>query len=344
MIYIGLDVHKGFSRIGLFDPASGELQDLGKVRNERSELVEKLSGIEGSKTIVLEAGRNCHYMAALLETMAEQVWIVDPAVVRKLQARVAKTDKRDATALAYWAAKGALEPLWRPDAQTLDLRELTRGKTTLTRLAVKVRNLIRSLLARHGYECPYHDLLAAKAQRWLAQVKLEGYAGQLLETLLGLLPLLQEKADSFEKLVEKETKTHPQAQRLMSIPGIGPFLALALRAEIGDANRFALSAQLRSYSGLTPRVIQSADRDTRGPITKLGNRWLRYLAVLAAQRMVVMRQADPKIKRLFLSVAFRHGRNPAKVACARWLLDLVHHLLTREEEYQAPIPRAVMNG
>jgi hypothetical protein len=52
--------------------------------------------------------------------------------------------------------------------------------------------------------------------------------------------------------------------------------------------------------------------------------------------MSQMRQADPGIKRTFLSVAFRHGRNPGKVAATRRLLDLSYHLLKKEVDYQAP--------
>lgn len=36
MIYVGLDVHKGFSRMGCFDPAIGEKAMCG--REERSEM------------------------------------------------------------------------------------------------------------------------------------------------------------------------------------------------------------------------------------------------------------------------------------------------------------------
>jgi len=61
--------------------------------------------------------------------------------------------------------------------------------------------------------------------------------------------------------------------------------------------------------------------------------------VLAAQRMSQMHHPDPSIKRTFLSVAFRHGRNPGKVAAARRLLDLSYHLLKKEADYQAPRAR-----
>jgi len=336
MIYVGLDVHKKYSKAGLFDPATGELSDLGDVPSRPEAIGQTLSGIAAPKCVVLEAGRSSHFLAAALEPLAEEVWMVDPTQVRALQKQSAKTDVRDAAAMAFWAAKGALKPIWRPAAATLDLRELTRGKTALVRLATRVRCMLRSLLARHGYECPARDLLSQKAQTWLEGVTLGGYAGLMLATLRGLLPILQQAADQFEEPIEKAAAQHMGAQRLMTIPGIGPFLGLALAVEIDDVHRFASPRKLRGYSGLDPRVIQSGPRDSRGPLTKRGNRWLRYAAVLASQRIAAMRQADPKLKRSFLNVAFRRGRNPAKVHCARLLLDLCHHLLLHEEAYQPP--------
>jgi transposase len=340
MIYVGLDVHKRFSRMGYFDPANGELQDLGPVDNEPSALQAALGKLESPKTVVIEAGRSSYHMAGLLETMAEQVWIVDPGEVRRLQHTISKTDRRDAAALAWWAAKGVLTPQWRPDAETLDLRELARGKTTLTRLSTQVRTMMRMLLARHGHECPHRDLLSDRGQLWLDEVELEGHAGQMLTALREMLVVIQSKADEFERMVEQASAKHPAARRLRTIPGIGSFLGLALAVEIGDINRFPGPAQLRGYSGLVPSVYQSGDKDARGPLTKTGNKWLRYAAVLAAQRTAQLRHPDPRLKRTFLSVAFRHGRNPAKVAAARRLLDLIYCLLKKGQDYQPPRPRA----
>jgi transposase len=261
MIYVGLDVHKGFSRMGMFDPATGELQDLGQVSNNRHTLEAQMKRIGSPKTVVLEAGRSSHYMAALLEPMAEQVWIVDPGEVRRLQQTVAKTDRRDAAALAWWAAKGVLKPQWRPDTDTLHLRELTRGKTVLTRLSTQVRTMIRTLLARNGYECPHSNLLGERAQLWLNAIELPGYAGEMLTALRELLVIIQEKSDDFERKVEQASASHPTAQRLRTIPGVGPFLSLALAVEIGDVKRFPSPSHLRGYSGLDPAVYQSGDID-----------------------------------------------------------------------------------
>jgi len=338
MIWVGLDVHKRFSRMGSFDPATGDLQDLGEVSNDREVLQVRLEQVASPRTVVLEAGRSSYHMAGLLEPLADEVWIVNPTELRRLQHRVAKTDRRDAAALAWWAAKGALKPLWRPDRPVLELRELTRGRTTLTRLATQLRNLIRSLLARHGYECPQRDLLCARGRAWLDTVTLEGYAGEMLAAFRALLSLIQEKADGFEQEVEAAAADCPAAQRLRTIPGIGPVLGLSLAVEIGDISRFPSPGHLRGYSGLAPAVFQSGEKEARGPITKRGNKRLRRTAVLAAQRMSQMHHPDPSIKRTFLSVAFRHGRNPGKVA-ARRLLDLSYYLLKKEVDYQAPRAR-----
>ena len=336
MIWIGMDVHKRFSRMGCFDPATGEVHDLGSVSNDASALEEVLEALPCPKTVVLEAGRSSYHMAGLLESMAEEVWIVDPGEVRRLQHTISKTDRRDAAALAWWAAKGVITPQWRPDAELLDLRELTRGKTALTRMSTQARTRIRMLLARHGHECPHRDLLGDRGQLWLEEVELEGHAGQMLASLREILTVVQAKADDFERMVEQTSRKHPVARRLRTIPGIGPYLGLALAVEIGDISRFPGPAQLRGYSGLVPAVYQSGDKDARGPLTKAGNRWLRYAAVLAAQRIGQMKEPDPRLKRVFLSVAFRHGRNPGKIAAARRLLDLIYYMLKKEEDYRAP--------
>jgi len=336
MMYIGLDVHKRFSRMGCFDPATGEVHDLGSVSNDASALQEALEKLPSPKTVVLEAGRSSYHMAGLLESMAEEVWIVDPGEVRRLQHTVSKTDRRDAAALAWWAAKGVLKPQWRPDTQTMDLRELTRGKSALTRMSTQVRTMIRMLLARHGHDCPHRDLMGERGQLWLEEVELGGHAGEMLAGLREILVVVHAKGHDFERMVDQTSREHPMARRLRTIPGIGPFLSLALAVEIRDINRFPGPTQLRGYSGLVPAVYQSGDKDARGPLTKAGNKWLRYAAVLGAQRIGQMKEPDPRLKRIFLSVAFRHGRNPGKIAVARRLLDLIYHMLKKEQDYRAP--------
>lgn len=336
MLYVGLDVHKSFTSMGSFDPATGELRELGRVATDPAQLARALEALPASRVVVLEAGRNSWWLAGQLEPHADQVWVVDPKPVRSLEKGRPKTDRRDAAALARWASMGALTVLWRPDAQTMDLRELTRGRNALVGMATRMRNMIRALCARHGQELPKGvDVLGASAQAQLDSMQLHGWAGQVLALLRQLLPLLKQAAEALEAPLQQQAQCHPTAQKLMTIPGVGPVLALTIAAEIGNIGRFPSRAQLRSYSGLCPTIHQSGPRTHTGPLTKRGNRWLRWAAVMAAQQVARASYPDNRLKRLWRRVLFRHGRNPAKTAVARALLDLIHHLLTAQEDYRS---------
>jgi len=341
MMWIGLDVHKSFTTAGGLDPATGQVLELGEVPTRQDDLIAVLRQLRDPKTVVLEAGRSSWAVAGWLEAAADQVWVVDPGEVRRLQHRLPKSDRRDAGALARLAAKGLLEPIWHPDAKTLHLRELTRGRIAFVRMSTRARNMIRSLCARHGQELPPSDLLSAAQQQRLKSLPLPAYAQLCLESLLEQLRSLQPVLERFAEPMKREAAAHAQAQRLMTIPGIGEYLGLTIAVEIGDISRFPTPAHLRSYSGLCPRVHASAGRTHHGPITKAGNKWLRWALVMAAQQVANSRHRyDPKLKAVLLRTAFRSGRNPGKIACARALLDLIYHLETHQENWQPPPAKA----
>lgn len=334
--FVGLDVHESFTTVAAYDPATGSLGIVGTADTHSAQLEELIGQVPAPRVVVLEAGRSSHWLAARLEAVAAEVWIVNPADVKRLQEGGKKTDKRDARAIAFFAGKGLLQSIWRPEAELLNLRELTRGQAQVTRLATSLRNMIRSLLARYGCRCSARDLLSESARERLDKMEgeLTGYAALMLHTLRELLPTVAEQAAALTALVAKEAGGHRPARRLATIAGIGPVISLGLAVEIGDPRRFPTAAQLRGYSGLVPAVSQSGTRDSRGKLTKRGNKWLRYYAVLGAQKVTQSRNGDSRLRRTYWSVVGRHGRNPAKVAVARQLLDLVRHLLWHDENYQ----------
>ena len=56
----------------------------------------------------------------------------------------------------------------------------------------------------------------------------------------------------------------------MTIPGVGAFTALVLKAEIGDIRRFPDKKSLYNYAGLVPVIRQSAEHKRSGGITHAG--------------------------------------------------------------------------
>ena len=77
-----------------------------------------------------------------------------------------------------------------------------------------------------------------------------------------------------------------------SAPGVGPVLAGGILGRLGDANRFANLASVRSFSGMIPGVNQSGHSQGHPGITKQGDPGLRRDIWLAAE---LARHQDPQL-------------------------------------------------
>ena len=72
------------------------------------------------------------------------------------------------------------------------------------------------------------------------------------------------------------------ARRLMTAPGVGPVLASACHATIGDVGRFARPGAVVSFRGLVPREDSSGERQRKGAITNVGPSRMRVLLFQSA--------------------------------------------------------------
>lgn len=95
----------------------------------------------------------------------------------------------------------------------------------------------------------------------------------------------------------------------MTIPGVGPMTATAVKAFVPDASIFKSARHFGSWTGLTPRTLSSGERTWTGGITKRGNCELRSLIVAGAMSVVRNTKEDARIW-----VASLKRRRPFKVA------------------------------
>jgi transposase len=117
---------------------------------------------------------------------------------------------------------------------------------------------------------------------WLETVTLPADTAVALTRWRHVLTAIQAEAVAADAGVAARAQGDPIARRLDMLVGIGPVLALTIRAKIGDIARFRRGAELASYAGLVPRVDASASRYRTGPITREGSPWLRWAFVEAA--------------------------------------------------------------
>jgi transposase len=96
--------------------------------------------------------------------------------------------------------------------------------------------------------------------RWLETLGLPPRAAASVTGLRQVLTIVRTQTQQLDAEVQQAAARDPIATALQQLRGIGPILALTLRAEIGDIGRFPTPGQLASYAGLVPRVDASAGR------------------------------------------------------------------------------------
>jgi serine/threonine protein kinase len=149
----------------------------------------------------------------------------------------------------------------------------------------------------------------------------------LLELLDGLNPTIAELTQA----IEQEAEKCPEAQRLMTHPGVGALTALAFVLIIGEAKRFQCGKQVGCYLGLVPLEDSSGERRRLGHITKQGNSLLHFLLVEAAQ---VTSRTIPEWRSKYMHLTMRRGRKIAKVAMARKLAIRLFWMMRQGWDYQ----------
>jgi transposase len=334
MLYLGLDAHSKWMVVKGFDPDSGDTVLLNRVDNDHQSLKEAFEKLEGPLYGAMESGTNAWAVYRQIEKYFEKLIVVDPATVwgREIR-RGAKTDKRDAMKLAVKLSRGELEGLYIPDPRTQDLRNLGRAKIHASRMVTKLVNEIGSLLKSWGIvlDC---SLLSKRGQQLLVQSKSElpELSRMILEHWLAMLAKAQEVEISLEKTIDDEAQRDESCKRLMTIPGVGSFTALVVRAEIGDIDRFPTFTHLISYCGLAPRVVSSADRLYYGHLSRFCNKFLKYVLLLRAQSFSQMK-ADNALKKTYWRVTIKKHRNEAKVAVARQLVKIIYSMLKNGQDW-----------
>ena len=121
------------------------------------------------------------------------------------------------------------------------------------------------------------------------------------------------------------------------IPGIGPIVATALVAEIGDWKAFASGRNLAAWIGLVPKQHTTGGKDRLGGITKQGNRYLRWLLVVGATAVIRYAQKHGTKNRPWLGRLME--RRPTRVgsggACQQDRTDSLGHHGSRRQIQRA---------
>jgi len=323
------------------------VDDIGEVvirrRISRAKVLEFFGGLSPC-LIGIESCPSAHHWSRELQALGHTVRLMPPSYVKAYLKR-SKNDANDAAAICEAVTRPSMRFVPTKSDQQQSGLMLHRSRQILVRQRTMLSNAIRGHMAELG-------IISAKGRNGTAALlqiiantdddRIPLIARFCLEVLARQYKALTAEIGSIDKRIHAWHRSCEECRRLEQIPGIGPIVATALVAEIGDWKQFRSGRNLAAWIGLVPKQHSTGGKERLGSITKQGNRYLRWLLVAGA--MAVIRYARQHgTKRLWLTRLIE--RRPAKVAAvalANKIARMAWAIMVHGDRYQEPkLPLAV---
>lgn len=325
---VGIDLAKSvFHLVGM--------DERGKIivrkRLMRGEVLAFMSTLP-AVTVGLEACGGAHYWARRLREQGHTVKLMAPQYV-KPYVKTNKNDLRDAEAIAEAVTRPSMHFVPMKTVAQQDIQALHRVRERLIGARTALINEMRGLLAEYGIVLP----VGVKAFRKsvvetldAAQAKLTPLSEELFGKLLKELKQLDSEIASYDAKLQGIATTHPEAQRLLTIPGIGPLTATALLAAVSDVSVFKNGRQFAAWLGLVPKQHSTGGQTRLLGISKRGDRYLRKLLIHGARATLrwAKTKADDR-NQWIRGVLERRGWNRTAMAVANKNARIVWAVLSR---------------
>lgn len=279
-----------------------------------------------------EAGLQAPWLHKGLVRARLPVIMLDAKKVRAaLIAQRNKTDRNDARDIAILLTRGFDERVYVKSDAAHEARILLAHRRVLRRKATDVEIALGVTLRAFGAR------LEKTGER--VRVVYNGKRGisklrRLSEPMLRARAMLLSETKAMDQEIAGIAKSDPICRRLMTVPSIGPYTALVFRSAVDDPHRFASSRLVGAYFGLSPRRIQSGQRDFGGRISKFGDHEVRRALQNSACVLLSRSASKSTLRRWGLRLKEAKGFNVAAAAVARKLAVVMHRMWITERDFE----------
>jgi transposase len=332
--FAGLDVSVKETSVCIVDEI-GKIVCEVKVASEPDALLRVLRNpAHHFKRIGLEAGPLSQWLYGSLAEAGLPVICVETRHMRAmLKAQINKTDRNDARGIAQMMRVGLYRPVHVKTLLSQKLRMLLTHRKLLQAKTIAIENDLRSTLRNFGLKVGM-----------VGKVKFEGRIKELVENLPDLATLaepllivrrvLHEQLSILHRRLLDIVRNDDVCRRLMTVPGVGPVVALTYRATVDVPARFRNSKAVGASFGLTPSRYQSGESDRPGAISRCGDEMMRVMLYEAAQVMLTRTSKWSWLKAWAVRIARRRGMKKAIVALARRLAVILHRIWVDGTEFK----------
>lgn len=354
--YIGLDVSQKSTAICVVDD-SGKVVAQGSALSRPGDIagwIRNRVAVEEIAKLGLEASTLSSWLYTGLVKAGFPVLCLEAFQAHRfLATQRNKTDKNDARGLAQLVRMGGedfLKLVVVRSQASQEMRALLAMRQHLVEQRLSLENHISGILKPFGLIVARGSITPATFRdRVIEAICLAEDRGvQLRATILPSLNLYRSACEQLallQKQVETLAEENPICRRFMTIPGVGPVVALSFYTAVDYPERFKKSADVGAYFGLTPKQFQSGQTDYTLGISKRGDNMVRQHLVQAATALLMHSKKWCPLKAWGVRLAQKQGFSKARVAVARKLAILMHKMWLSGQDFQwQTVPRKELEG
>ena len=333
--FAGLDVSVKETSVCIVDDA-GKIVREARVASEPEALLQVLTNtIYRFKRVGLEAGPLSQWLYSVLAEAGLPVICVETRHMRAmLKVQINKTDRNDARGVAQMMRVGLYRPVHVKTLRSQKLRMLLTHRKLLQSKAIAIENDLRATLRNFGLKVGMVGTVKFEARIKELVENLPDLA-VLVEPLLIVRRVVREQIGILHRRLLAIVRDDDVCRRLMTIPGVGPVVALTYRVTVDVPARFRNSKAVGAVFGLTPSKYQSGQNDRTGGISRCGDEMMRMMLYdEAAQSMLVRSAKWSWLKAWAMKIARHRGMKKAIVALARRLAVIMHRVWVDGTEFR----------
>ena len=283
----------------------------------------------------IEACATAHYWARELRRLGHDVRLIPPAYA-KAYVRRNKNDAADAAAICEAVGRPSMRFVTIKSERQQAAAGLHKVREMLVKQRTMLTNQIRGLMAEFGIVAATGTRHFGELVAQLAIPDDQRVPAPLRQALLGMAEVLRavtKKIACIEQEIVAAGGDDATYRHLITAPGYGPILSIAMAAMVVDPAVFRGAGDFAASLGLVPRQDGTGGRVKLGPISKRGNGYLRRLLVNGAMAVLSSRRAqqDPWLAKLLAS----KPRMLVAVALANKMARIGWALMMRQEDFRA---------
>ena len=296
-----------------------------------------LGKVEPGCEIGMEACAGAHHWARQLQAKGFTVRLIAPQFV-KPYVKSNKNDANDAEAVCEAMSRPSMRFVAIKTVGQQDIQAIHRVRSELIGQRTSKANQLRGLVAEYGLVAPQQlARLRAAVPVWLEDAE-NGLTSRFRELLNGLwddLKTLDRRVAELDREIDVIAQSDPVAKRLQQLRGVGPMVATALVATVGNAEQFANGRQMAASLGLTPKQHSSGGKDRLLGISKRGDAHLRSILIHGARAVIrTAKEKDDRLSQWVTSLAARRHPNVAAAALANKTARIAWAMLRHGTNYE----------